>query len=83
MDNDQKMIVKNIQIASNPHSIAPSLSVRGKEKINKPILVGSQANNLTKKRGRLNRIKENKKLLKEKIDRLKMITNSINRITVK
>ena len=61
MDGDQKMIVKNTQMASNSDSIAPSLSAREKEKINRPNLADSQANNLTQKRGRLDHIKENKK----------------------
>jgi hypothetical protein len=36
-----------------------------------------------KKKGRSGRKKVNKKLLKEKIDRLKMITKNISKITVK
>ena len=43
----------------------------------------SKTDILTKKKSQPSIKKENKKLLKEKIDRLKMIANSINSITVK
>ena len=71
MDIDlQKLCVNNIQKMVNVDS--PALPVRS-----------LTARDVKKIPGQPDRKKSNKKLLKEKIDRLKMITKSISRITVK
>ena len=71
MDIDsQKLCVNNIQETVNADS--PALTLRS-----------LTVRDIKKIPGRSGRKKANKKLLKEKIDRLKMITKSINRITVK
>ena len=71
MDIDlQKLCVNNIQKMVNEDS--PALLVRS-----------LTASDIKKIPGQHDRKKSNKKLLKEKIDRLKMITKSISRITVK
>ena len=71
MDIDlQKLCVNNIQETVNADS--PALTLRS-----------LTVRDIKKIPGRPGRKKANKKLLKEKIDRLKMITKSINRITVK
>jgi len=88
MDIDlQKVCVKNIQGTIKADSSAsPLRSLRidaVKRRLGRPVFVVSKRNTVTKKKDRSDRKKANNKLLKEKIDRLKMITKSISRITVK
>ena len=88
MDVDlQKVCVKNIQeTIKADSSTLPLESLRigaVKRKLGRSVFEVSKTNTLAKKRGRPGRKKANKKLLKEKIDRLKLITKSISTITVK
>ena len=88
MDIDlQKVCVKNIQETIKADSLVSplrSLTVRTvKTGLGRSVFKVSEINTLAKKRDRPGRKKVNKKLLKEKIDRLKMITKTISRITVK
>lgn len=88
MDVDlQRVCVKNIQetvISNSSASPLRSLTVGVvKKRPGRPVFEVSKTNTITKKRDRSGRKKANKKLLKEKIDRLKIITQSISRITVK
>ena len=83
----KKVCVRNIQYTVK--SGGPSLHIRSLEMENAEERKGlstfevPEIKSLTKKRGRPGRKRLDKKLLKEKIDRLKMISKSISRITVK
>ena len=89
MDVDlQKVCVENIQQTVKSGSSAPPLrSLRVGVVKKRPGRSASskltRAKVPVKKKGRSGRKKVNKKLLKEKIDRLKMITKNISKITVK
>lgn len=88
MDVDlQKVCLENIQATVKGGSAAPPLrSLRigiVKKRLGRPAFKVANTEVAAKKKGRPGRKKVNKKLLKEKIDRLRMITKSISKITVK
>ena len=88
MDVDlKKVCFKNIQERIKVDGLAVPLMSLGmgvfKVKSGRPTFEVSKAHSVAKKKGRSGRVRANKKLLKEKIDRLKMITKSVSRITVK
>ena len=83
----QKACIKNIgetiMSDSSPSSLGVSKPEVVKVGLGRHTFEDSQAKSLAKKKGRPGRKKINKKLLKEKINRLKMVTESISRTTVK
>lgn len=89
MDADlQKVCLENIQETIKGGSSAPALRTLrsravGRKPGRPPFSGGAKRGTAGKKKGRPGRKKVNKKLLKEKIDRLKMITKSISKITVR
>ncbi|MCH8158149.1 MAG: helix-turn-helix transcriptional regulator [Nitrospinae bacterium] len=89
MDVDlQKVCVENIQETIKSGSSAPALRTlrlgAARRKPGRPPSSGTAKRGASvKKKGRPGRKKVNKKLLKEKIDRLKIITKSISKITVR
>jgi len=83
----QKVCVNNIQNSVNSDGLMTPLrplTVRKTDRSKRgSILKNSKVNTLAKKKNCSDSKKESKKLLKEKIDRLKTITKSISGITVK
>ena len=83
----QKACVKNIRETIISDSSTSSLKGSSPEvvkiRLGRHTFEDSQPKSLAKKKGRPGRKKINKKLLKEKINRLKMVTESISRTTVK
>ena len=81
MDRDlQKVYLENIQKTINGDSSAPSRRVLGariERKEPEPL------SDTAKGKGPFGRKKVDKKLLKEKIDRLKIITKSVNKVTIR
>ncbi len=72
----------NAKPAGRPAKKASSKKVLPRNKATAASGVGAKPGK-RKKRGRPGRKKVDKKILKEKIDKLKMITRSINKITVR
>jgi len=85
--NLQKLCVENIHKTIKVGSSALPLRSLRVEAVDinpdRPIFWGSKSNTLAKKQDHSGRNKQDKKLIKEKIDRFKMFTKSISRITVK
>ena len=81
MDSDlQKACLKNIQETVNSDSLTPSLRTLGPRTARRePELLSDTA----KEKGSSGRKKVDKKLLKEKIDRLKILTRSDNKVTIR
>ncbi len=81
MDRDlQKVCLENIQETVNGDGSAPSRRVLGPRAMRKePELPSDTA----KEKGPPGRKKVDKKLLKEKIDRLKIITRSASKVTIR
>ena len=81
MDSDlQKVCLQNIQGTINSDSSTPSLRTLGSRTARKE---SEPLSDTDKKKGPSGRKKVDKKLLKEKIDRLKIITKSVNKVTIR
>ena len=80
MDRDlRKVCLENIQKTINGDSSAPSRSLGSRTERKEPEPLPDTA----KGKGPFGRKKVDKKLLKEKIDRLKIITRSVSKVTVR
>jgi transcriptional regulator with XRE-family HTH domain len=81
MDSDlQKVCLQNIQGTINSDSSTPSLRTLGSRTARKE---SEPLSDTAKKKGPSGRKKVDKKLLKEKIDRLKIITRSVGKVTIR
>ena len=82
----QKVFLKNIQDMIKINSSASSLrslKIAGVKKVSGRFFLGDETNTFPVNNSYPSKKKQNNKLLKEKIERLKMVTNSVSRITVK
>ena len=81
MDSDlQKVCLQNIQGTINSDSSTPSLRTLGPRAARKE---PEPRSDTAKEKGPSGRKKVDKKLLKEKIDRLKIITRSVSKVTIR
>ncbi len=81
MDRDsQKVCLENIQETINGDSSVPSRRTLGPKTTQKK---SEPVSDTAQEKGSFGRKKVDKKLLKEKIDRLKIITRSVSKVTIR